>query len=131
MRQGCEMGASARLVISPSEMMVFLEDLPDPTLPVQKICSHHAETMRAPLGWSLLDNRSLAPAPVQEEVPSEMDETTESNKASEEALPSEDDVGQSDHRLPPKNTTLLGRAFDWTGPQHSVLTQDSNPDVAE
>ena len=187
MRPGCDRRASACLTYDAESSAVWLQDPGDIDEPEQLVCSVHAGSLTAPLGWTLTDRRTSTaaeqPEPVQgtlipedppeggtdapldgagpgagavAEGPSTEDAPDEPEPASE---PSSDPApaGQPgggpvpdptpetapepaaartsgaagprrkprDPRSGPRKNGLLDRAFEWTGPQHSVLTTES------
>lgn len=183
MRPGCDRAAAARLSYDTEAAAVWL-DLPlDDGQPAQQVCSIHAASLTAPLGWTVTDRRSMAvgraDAPARSPiVETEVSPFTEARRAArssnvtEAPTPSDDEsadapgvpvavsdptqVGATeasgkeapddealDNKTPDKETPdneapdkvaaspkagtkskgkLLERAFEWTGPQHSVLT---------
>jgi hypothetical protein len=153
MRQGCGRTAQARLEMNAPELLVVLEDLLNPDDPVQMLCGLHANSLRAPLGWSISDNRSgrgVTPADIPRartgpSASEEADAVSEESEASEKSEPEESESEQSEsedlktdeadsskptpRRAPAHKESLLGRAFEWTGDQHSVLTQSSSPET--
>lgn len=171
MRQGCARTAEARLIITPGELLVTLEDLTDPDEPTQMVCNSHANSIRPPVGWSVSDRRkghsqswkAASPgdtgSPGDSGSPGETAATGKSvatgspgeilaeppvESAARSVEPTEEiaDAGFNLHdgaeidvegdpepdpgREKPNASGLLGRAFEWTGPQRSVLTQDSD-----
>jgi hypothetical protein len=136
MRPGCDRPAAARLTYSTAEAAVWLDRPLEDGQPAQQVCSIHAATLTAPLGWTVTDRRlvgvgpvdaPLQPPIVEEEVspfteaPAAVVEPTHTGV--EEAV----EPAESASRMTPKADTkskgkLLERAFEWTGPQHSVLT---------
>lgn len=172
MRPGCNSLAAARLTYDTEAAAVWLDPPVEDGRPAQQVCSIHAGTLTAPLGWTVTDRRLIgvgcveqpqtsnvepAPSPFIEarraaraaRVPTESPAPTRVMEPLEEETPEQEpvlvqeggrpatpapaarsnpdpapDKGASD---PPKADTkargkLLERAFEWTGPQHSVLT---------
>ncbi len=165
MRQGCARTAEARLIITPGELLVTLEDLTDPDEPTQMVCNSHANSIRPPVGWSVFDRRKghsqsrKAASPGDSGSPGETAAPDESvatgspgeilaepsvESAARSVEPTEETADatfnrgdgteldvevdpEPDPELEKSNASgLLGRAFEWTGPQRSVLTQDSD-----
>lgn len=173
MRPGCDRPAAARLTYDTEAAAVWLDRPLDDGQPAQQVCSVHAATLTAPLGWTVTDRRlvavgypeaSLQPpileggvspfteerptarssaepdAPVTPdeeqagvpESPAAIVEST-ATRTVEAARPSaRSQVVETEHREgespaaesaePKSRGKLLERAFEWTGPQHSVLT---------
>ncbi|MFV0317584.1 MAG: DUF3499 family protein [Microthrixaceae bacterium] len=189
MRPGCDRTAAARLTYDTEVAAVWL-DRPDPdSEPAQQVCSVHAATLTAPLGWTVTDRRMMAVGPSNDEAPRPSSDGVDTGAgelgATLEPLGRDDSAGgvvehlepvasEDEGRLPlsgldapsdeplggrsevpaaqlddptrdhspasePKESgtggssgrsgskgrqKLLDRAFEWTGPQHSVLTTD-------
>lgn len=126
MRPGCDRPAAARLTYDTEAAAVWLDPPIEDGQPAQQVCGIHAGTLTAPLGWTVTDRRMVgvgdhaepACAPVVDRDVSPVVETVlaASDQAPEQSAPER-----------PKADTgsrgkLLERAFEWTGPQHSVLT---------
>lgn len=154
MRPGCDRPAAARLSYDTAAAAVWLDRPLDDGQPAQQVCSVHAATLTAPLGWTVTDRRLVAvghvDAPVQTPIgEGEVSPFTEAavveqtqpdveqtQPGPEEAAESAEPVSQASASQPPADTgasdspkvdakskgKLLERAFEWTGPQHSVLT---------
>ena len=190
MRPGCDRPAAARLTYDTEAAAVWLDRPVPDSEPAQQVCSVHAATLTAPLGWTVTDRRLMAvgpvgdsahpslsergsatgarllgspaepalseappsegapeePAPVGSQPsersrsgPAEDPETAEVEPAAavldQPAAVSDQPAGAED--TPPAKPKspkaapgrkdrpkLLDRAFEWTGPQHSVLTTE-------
>ena len=149
MRPGCDRRATACLTYDADRSEVWLQDPRADDEPAQVVCSLHAESLTVPLGWTVTDRRSTSlqvvdPPPEQEpesraapepefepepELESELNFEPESDfesgggrGAEPEPQPEPVAGGPTPRRPKPKNNSLLDRAFEWTGPQHSVLT---------
>jgi hypothetical protein len=147
MRPGCDRRATACLTYDADRSEVWLQDPRADDEPAQVVCSLHAESLTVPLGWTVTDRRSAslevvdplptqepasqaAPEPEPEPVP-ELELEPESDRGAELDGGPEPVAGGATLRRPkPKKNSLLDRAFEWTGPQHSVLTTRS-PTAAE
>lgn len=139
MRPGCDRRATACLTYDADRSEVWLQDPRADDEPAQVVCSLHAESLTVPLGWTVTDRRSTSlqvvdPPPEQEpesradpdpdpelepDFEPELDFGPESDRGPE---PEPVAGGSTPRRPKPKKNSLLDRAFEWTGPQHSVLT---------
>ncbi len=188
MRPGCDRPAAARLTYDTVAAAVWLDRPTDDGEPAQQVCSVHAATLTAPLGWTVTDRRLLGvgtprpmphpsllgtdtaatsaddasgtttpgevhPEPEGEPTPAEVgvadsglrdtesdptrpedtepagtrsEESAAELNGSEEPEPEPaEPAGPPGHRKgsgSKRKGKLLDRAFEWTGPQHSVLT---------
>lgn len=152
MRPGCDRPVAACLTYDTEVAAVWLDRPVTDGEPAQQVCSVHAATLTAPLGWTVTDRRLLAvgsrsAADVAESSASsaeperrtdeiELDEIVpdgverrevepvpiEANEPHEDAAAASNEA--SGNGLPAAKPAgkLLDRAFAWTGPQHSVLT---------
>lgn len=153
MRPDCDRQASACLTYDADTSEVWLQDPRDDDEPAQLVCSLHAGSLTAPLGWTITDRRSSevpAPDPVpapepqpvresepvparspvaaSEPEPERVDgqETVPAAPAEPTTEPNSDPATEAEPvRRKPKKNSLLDRAFEWTGPQHSVLTTET------
>ena len=182
MRPDCDRRASACLTYDADTSEVWLQDPRDDDEPAQLVCSLHAGSLTAPLGWTVTDRRSSelpVTGPEPEEPlggaeasadPEPMSDARRSDSQAESDAQAESDPQPVSHpaaaadsgpttaaalasepdpepvassledpdaspataadpapaarrvRPKPKKNSLLDRAFEWTGPQHSVLT---------
>jgi hypothetical protein len=131
MRPGCDRRAAACLTYDSDSSEVWLEDPRTDDEPAQVVCSLHAESLTVPLGWKVTDRRSprpdaVDPVPAQEsgsQAALELDFEPEPEPEYDPEPEREPVADRATPRRPkPKRTSLLDRAFEWTGPQHSVLT---------
>ncbi len=60
MRPGCDRPAAARLTYDTDAAAVWLDRPVEDGQPAQQVCSVHAATLTAPLGWTVTDRRLLA-----------------------------------------------------------------------
>ena len=136
MRPGCDRRATACLTYDADRSEVWLQDPRADDEPAQVVCSLHAETLTVPLGWTVTDRRSSAmgavvPVPAQEPASqaSAEPEPAPVHEPRPEAEPETENSPVADVTTPkrpkPNKNSLLDRAFEWTGPQHSVLTTRS------
>jgi hypothetical protein len=56
-RPGCHREAAATIGYDPVACQVWLDLLGDGPAPAQMLCQHHAERLRAPRGWVVVDRR--------------------------------------------------------------------------
>ena len=190
MRPGCDRPAAARLTYDTEAAAVWLDRPVPDSEPAQQVCSVHAATLTAPLGWTVTDRRLMAvgpvgdsahpslsergsatgarllgspaepalseappsegapeePAPVGSQPsersrsgPAEAPETAEVDQPAAvldqpAAVSDQSAVAEDTPPAKPKSPKaapgrkdrpkLLDRAFEWTGPQHSVLTTE-------
>ena len=190
MRPGCDRPAAARLTYDTEAAAVWLDRPVPDSEPAQQVCSVHAATLTAPLGWTVTDRRLMAVGPVGDSAhpslsergsatgarllgsPAEpaLSEAPPSEGAPEEPAPvgsrpsdrsrsgpaeapeaaevdqpaavldqpaavsDQSAVAEDTPPAKPKSPKaapgrkdrpkLLDRAFEWTGPQHSVLTTE-------
>lgn len=129
MRPGCDRPVAASLTYDTQAVAVWLDRSEDAGELAQHVCSVHAATLTAPLGWTVTDRRLVAVAPADDSAPAppaapdpvlEADESDAPEASTATASPEDPDL----LRGRPKGK-LLDRAFEWTGPQHSVLTTGS------
>ncbi|MCB9387215.1 MAG: DUF3499 family protein [Microthrixaceae bacterium] len=64
MRPGCDRPAAARLTYDTEAAAVWLDRPVPDSEPAQQVCSVHAATLTAPLGWTVTDRRLMAVGPV-------------------------------------------------------------------
>jgi len=165
MRPGCDRPVAARLTYDTVACAVWLDGPVADDEPSQQVCSVHAATLTAPLGWTVTDRRlatvvaeppvgppvgaaAASSPPTLEAVPERAPEaaavpapSTESAAApvaaAAPAEPAADDQPAAKvvrrSRAGAERPRLLDRAFEWTGPQHSVLTQkpDDEPSAGD
>jgi hypothetical protein len=110
--------------------------------PVQQVCELHASRLTAPLGWTVTDRRPAAviddglptrgpaPTPSQPVVSGLSAPAPVQVPEPEPAVPEPavQVAAASESMQRPGGSGLLKRAFDWTGPQHSVLTSPASSD---
>lgn len=71
MRPGCDRLAAARLTYDTESAAVWLDRPAEDSEPSQQVCSVHAATLTAPLGWTVTDRRLMSVGPAEpEEDPS-------------------------------------------------------------
>lgn len=190
MRPGCDRPAAARLTYDTEAAAVWLDRPVPDSEPAQQVCSVHAATLTAPLGWTVTDRRLMAVGPVGDSAhpslsergsatgarllgspaepalseappsegapeepapvgsrpsersrsgPAEAPETAEVDQPAAvldqpAAVSDQSAVAEDTPPAKPKSPKaapgrkdrpkLLDRAFEWTGPQHSVLTTE-------
>ncbi len=157
MRQGCARAASVSLVFDAVGREVWLDAVPDGDAdPVsgsqaQLLCPSHAEALRVPVGWAVVDRRPpLTPragegAPSDEPVidPAPVERAGQEDDAVEAIVEPAvedpaDDAAAPDVAAPTaqpagarRGGSMLDRAFAWAGPQRSVITDRGGPDGAD
>lgn len=139
MRPGCDRPVAASLTYDTEAVSVWLDRPEDGGEMAQQVCAVHAANLTVPLGWTVTDRRlaavpSAAPRPPEAAPPVE-DSGADDSGADDgaEAAPPVEEAGAGAEATPvedpepprPKRQGLLDRAFEWTGPQHSVLTTGS------
>ena len=130
MRPGCDRPVAASLTYDTESVAVWLDRPEDGGEMAQQVCAVHAANLTVPLGWTVTDRR-LAPVPSAGPLPPEAVPPAEDQGADDEAGPADSpaDTGVPENEAPRpvqrKPKGLLDRAFEWTGPQHSVLTTGS------
>lgn len=129
MRPGCDRPAGARLTYDPVACELWLDPITTPSrAPVQELCDFHVERLTVPRGWVATDRRKVA-----DDEPPEPEKVADDESPEPEPEPAspnlEDGAGEGadegDEAVPtrlPTGSSMLARAFAWTGPQHSVLT---------
>ncbi|MCP4436437.1 MAG: DUF3499 family protein [Actinomycetia bacterium] len=167
MRPGCDRPVAACLTYDTEATAVWLDSPRNDGEPAQHVCSVHATTLTAPLGWTITDRRLVAvaasgageaeqaahveaesrPEPERESDPDpepkaeplvgtaatvQLELETEPGPATapEPEPPTQAPAAASPTKRSKPKGKLLDRAFEWTGPQHSVLTTGS-PEHAE
>lgn len=157
MRQGCARAASVSLVFDAVGREVWLDAVADGDAdPVsgsqaQLLCPSHAEALRVPVGWAVVDRRPpLTPragegAPSDEPVidPAPVERAGQEDDAVEAIVEPAvedpaDDADAPDVAAPTaqpagarRGGSMLDRAFAWAGPQRSVITDRGGPDGAD
>lgn len=138
MRPGCDRPAGARLTYDPVACELWLDPITTPTrAAVQELCEFHVERLTVPRGWVATDRRvaatEAAPEPAVE-VQAGADPEPEPEAGPDRAPVVDPDPGTdpepepvvghegSGHAPASGGSSMLARAFAWTGPQHSVLT---------
>jgi hypothetical protein len=160
MRQGCARTASVSLVFDAVGREVWLDAVADGDAdPVsgsqaQLLCPGHAEALRVPVGWAVVDRRSpltpragegaatdepvIDPGPVEragQEADSFASGEIVEPHAEEQVEDPADDAAAPDVAAPSaqpagarRGGSMLDRAFAWAGPQRSVITDRGGPD---
>lgn len=141
MRPGCDRLVAARLTFDPVGCAVWLDPPVDDDEPAQQVCSIHAATLTVPVDWTVTDRRfgavgsadppesravSARSVPRADPAPSDADGGTDAARGAD-APGADPPVVVRRRRSGTGRQGLLDRAFRWTGPQRSVLTQASDP----
>lgn len=142
MRQGCARTASVSLVFDAVGREVWLDAVVDgATDPAsgsqaQLLCPGHAEALRVPVGWAVVDRRppltpradgadgaddtgvqgTLVPEPGAAVPPADEPAAVESESPVEQPPAGPGPAGAR------RRGSMLDRAFAWAGPQRSVIT---------
>jgi hypothetical protein len=150
MRQGCARAASVSLVFDAVGREVWLDAVVDGGAEsaggsqAQLLCPGHAEALRVPVGWAVVDRRPpltprtdggeatdepvIDPSPVEPAAQDADADRTIVEPAAEDQV---DDAtvpdAAPDAPAPPagdrRGGSMLDRAFAWAGPQRSVITE--------
>lgn len=141
MRPGCDRPAAARLSYDPVSCELWLDELPARTAPVQELCEFHVERLTVPRGWTVTDRRdgvggSTTPDGGARDEPAAASTAPAEDPAGPGGPPPDpepDDRGDPGTRRGSRANRrpaapLLERAFAWTGPQQSILTQPRRED---
>jgi hypothetical protein len=133
----------ARLTFDPVGCELWLDPLASHGAPVQELCTFHVDRLTVPRGWTVIDRRPgvVVAAPEPEPEPEAEAEPAGRGavggpEASDPPDPDDrpDDADGDPPRPPARRrpgSPLLERAFAWTGPQQSILTQPRRPDDAD
>lgn len=130
MRPGCDRPAAARLAFDPVGLQLWLDPLGNRSAPVQELCDFHIERLTIPRGWSATDRRP-GPAVGEIELPGAViPEPVVTAPVVEVDVPPPTRPRTTPATRPAvaagAESSLLSRAFAWTGPQQSILTQGRN-----
>ena len=145
MRQGCARAAAVSLVFDAVGREVWLDAVADGGVEsaggsqAQLLCPDHAEALRVPVGWAVVDRRpplspraddgDVADEPIADEPladePSADEPSTDEPSADE---PAADEAGPTGGAASERRSgSMLDRAFAWAGPQRSVITDRGGP----
>jgi len=130
MRPGCDRPVAAQLTVDPSALAVWIDRAGDGGGMAQQVCVEHAATLTAPLGWSITDRRLHEPLPTSQ--PADLSDESAACAPDLAPEPVADPVAEPAAEVDPEEPEparrrqgLLDRAFTWTGPQRSILTQET------
>ena len=141
MRPGCDRPAAARLAFDPVALQLWLDPLGNRAAPVQELCEFHVERLTIPRGWSATDRRpgtvvaaiavATAPAPQPVAIEPEPEPEPEPEVEPEPAPSRSRRPARPRPAAAAPDSPLLARAFAWTGPQQSILTQGRPDDTTD